>query len=73
MRVYERNLVSEGHTVRFVIDDRQGAGWEVVEERDRHVVRQVRYDDWHRGERRREAFARQVTVLRKQGWLDSTS
>lgn len=73
MTVYEKSLVNEGHRIRFAVDDRREAGWDVVEEQDRRVVRWARYDDWHRVERRLEAFGRQVAALKEQGWLDGVS
>lgn len=46
------------------------AGWEVREERDHEVVRQVRYQDWHRVERARRSIAMELDELHSKGWLE---
>jgi hypothetical protein len=46
-----------GHTKRVTVT-RGDAGWEVREEHDSHVVRQVTYRDWHRVERAMQTFER---------------
>ena len=55
---------------RFVITHRDSAGWEVRHEHDREVVRQVRYDDWHRVERARLAFDEEGKRLKRAGWTE---
>jgi DNA-binding IclR family transcriptional regulator len=42
-------------------------------EEDSTVRRLNQYDDWHRVERTREQFQREVTELRQQGWTVSPS
>ena len=60
MKTEERFMVTlernhDGHTRRVVIT-KGTVGWEVREERDSRVVRQITYRDWHRVERVMQAF-----------------
>lgn len=43
-------------------------GWEVREERDSEVVKQVRYQDWHRVERARRSITVELDDLQRRGW-----
>jgi hypothetical protein len=45
----------DGHLARVVVT-RGPVGWDVREEEDSRVVRQVTYTDWHRVERAMQAF-----------------
>jgi hypothetical protein len=45
-----REYTHEGHTTRVTVTRRDG-GWQLVEERDLKMVRDVTYHDWHRVER----------------------
>jgi hypothetical protein len=56
--MFSSELIQNGHIKRLTIT-RHGAGWEVCEEHDSHVVRTIRFSDWHRVERAKETFARQ--------------
>jgi hypothetical protein len=38
---------------------------------DDAVVRRAQYDDWHRVERARAAFALEALQLRSAGWVES--
>lgn len=49
------------------------SGWVARLEEDSTVRRLNQYDDWHRVERTREQFQREVTELRQQGWTVSPS
>jgi hypothetical protein len=54
---FTREFVAAGDTTRVTIaHDRNG--WEVREERNNTLVKQVRYTDWHRVERAINAFER---------------
>jgi hypothetical protein len=54
---FTREFVTAGDTTRVTIaHDRNG--WEVREERNNTLVKQVRYTDWHRVERAIDAFER---------------
>jgi hypothetical protein len=50
-----REYTHAGHVNRVTIT-RASAGWDVREERDDTVVRQVNYTDWHRVERAIQVF-----------------
>jgi hypothetical protein len=68
--MFSRQLQHAGRTRRFLIVNREGGGWEVREEDDRQVVRQVLYNDWHRVERARTVFAQRVMSLQEEGWTE---
>jgi hypothetical protein len=53
--MFSRERVESGHTLRFTIT-KGPVGWDVREERDREVVREVTYTDWHRVERAMRVF-----------------
>jgi hypothetical protein len=66
--MFTKVLVQAGHIRRFTIRAAGGYGWEVREEQDSHVVRNVRYDDWHRVERALLTMRQQVLQLEEDGW-----
>jgi hypothetical protein len=66
--MYERQLRHAGHTRRYEINESGGA-WNVRALVDADVVKHVRYDDWHRVERARYAFDREVVSLQDAGWV----
>jgi hypothetical protein len=67
--MYARALEHAGEaTRRFTISGADAGGWDVKEERGSQVVRSVHYTDWHRVERARMAFAREVQTLQQAGW-----
>jgi hypothetical protein len=68
--MYARVLRNASHIRRFLITPRTPSGWDILEERDDAVVRSVHYDDWHRVERVRRAFALQAELLRAEGWTE---
>jgi hypothetical protein len=68
--MFLRLLEHGGRTRRFLIASRESGGWDVREEADRHIVRQVHYDDWHRVERARTAFSQRVLTLQEEGWTE---
>lgn len=70
MNGFIKSLKYHGHERRFSIQA-TGGGWEVREEEDSRVVRQIRYTDWHRVERARRAFTLEMRHLREQGWAES--
>jgi hypothetical protein len=43
----------------------------VLDEQDAKVVKSVLYDDWHRVERAKAAFALEASLLREAGWIES--
>lgn len=71
--MYARTLSNAHHIRRFTIRPVATSGWEVQEEEDSFVVRQVRYTDWHRVERARMTFAREAERLADSGWIDHST
>ena len=69
--MYRRMFQKAGRTKRFTITDAGTLGWEVREEQDSHLVRSIRYTDWHRVERARMSFAREAASLASLGWKES--
>ena len=71
--MYARLLRKAGQTRRFTISDTSASGWEVKEEENSRVIRQVLYNDWHRVERAMMAFALQAMSLQDAGWTESNA
>ena len=69
MYAFSRKLQYLEHTRRYLIATTD-EGWEVREERDSEVVRQDRYQDWHRVERARRSITIELRDLRARGWAD---
>ena len=67
---FSKSLRLLDHTRRFSIA-RQGDGWQVREERDNKIIREVLYQDWHRVERARQSFAITLDELTKKGWAEN--
>ena len=70
IRMFARTYRKAEQERRFVITHVGSAGWEVRHERDREVVRQVHYDDWHRVERAQMAFDEEGRALERAGWTE---
>lgn len=68
MQMFAKELTQAGHTRRFSITEAGGLGWEMREEQDSRLVRQVRYTDWHRVERALMVISLQVRALEQAGW-----
>ena len=66
--MYARVLEHAGVIRRFTIAGANAGGWDVKEEQDSQVIKSVHYNDWHRVERARMAFAREVQDLQRAGW-----
>jgi hypothetical protein len=66
--MYARTFRRAEQERRFTIIDTASGGWEVREEQDRRVVKQIRYLDWHRVERAKMNFAKQAQALTAEGW-----
>jgi hypothetical protein len=71
--MYVRSFRKAAHVRRFIIRPTEDSGWEVVDERDRRIVRTVSYDDWHRVERAKAAFAVEASALADGGWVEIPS
>jgi hypothetical protein len=67
--LFSKELRFAGHVKRFLINRLGREGWEVREEQDREVVRQVRYTDWHRVERALDLFNLEIGQLESKGWV----
>ena len=67
--MFAKELRQEGHTRKFSIKDRGRDGWEVREEQDDRVLKQVCYTDWHRVERALNMFNLQIDELEDAGWV----
>ena len=67
--MFNHRLEHHGRTRGFMIETRAAGGWDVLEEQDRRVVREVHYDDWHRVERQLNVFAMRVELLKNEGWV----
>ena len=72
MAAFEKNLRLLERTRRYSIAPTE-SGWEVREERDSKVVKQVHYQDWHRVERARRSIAVELNDLQRQGWSEVTN
>ncbi|MGH9201393.1 MAG: hypothetical protein ACRD2A_09165 [Vicinamibacterales bacterium] len=66
---FARSVRKADQVRRYVIQS-TASGWEVREERGTEIVRQSCYQDWHRVERARRAFAIKLSELRENGWQD---
>ena len=72
--MYARALEHAGETRRFTISSAVTAGgWDATEERDSQIIWSAHYTDWHRVERARMAFAREVQNLRQAGWRETAA
>lgn len=67
--MFNKELRFAGHVKRFLISRLTGEGWEVREEEDRQVVKQVCYTDWHRVERALSLFNMEIGQLERNGWV----
>jgi len=66
--MFAKILTHDGHTRQFTIRDAGAAGWEVLEQQDDRVTRDVHYTDWHRVERALAGFELEVALLEREGW-----
>jgi hypothetical protein len=68
--VFVKQLRQAGRSLRFSIFS-SPIGWEVREEADGGVLRQVQLSDWHRVERARQIFNSKVSLLEADGWVEA--
>jgi len=66
--MFAKELRHAGHIRKFSIRDAGAAGWEVRDEQDDRVLKNVRYTDWHRVERALNMFNLQIDELESRGW-----
>ena len=69
MYAFAKSIKKADHVRRYLIRP-TNTGWEVREEQDSQVVRQVCYQDWHRVEHARRAFVMELSNLREEGWQE---
>jgi hypothetical protein len=67
--LFVKQLKQAGKMIRFSILPIQG-GWELLEESDSEILRQVRVSDWHRVERARDMFSMKASSLLDNGWVE---
>ena len=70
MYAFSKSLRNAEHTRRFSIAATNN-GWELREEQDGQLSRQVRYQDWHRVERARRSMSIELENLREAGWSEA--
>ncbi len=68
--VFVKQLRQAGRSLRFTILS-SASGWEVREEADGGVLRQVQLSDWHRVERARQIFTSKALLLEADGWVEA--
>ena len=66
--MFTKQLTQAGHIRRFSISERGTEGWEVRDEQDERVLKQIRYTDWHRVERALQMFNLLIADLERDGW-----
>ena len=69
-RVFAKTLVRAREIKSFEVTPARSVGWEVSVRSDHDVV-QRQYSDWHRVERALTRFTREISELRRQGWVDA--
>ena len=67
--MFEQRLRLANHLRRYSISAVAPFGWEVRLEEDQEVRRRDHYEDWHRVERAKARFEREVLSLTERGWL----
>jgi hypothetical protein len=65
--MFAKELQHAGHVRRFSIRE-HAVGWEIREEEDNEVLKQVYHSDWHRVERALNVFRMQIGLLEQSGW-----
>ena len=71
--MFAKELSRAGHTRKFSIRDLGASGWEIRDEQDDRVLKQVCYTDWHRVERALSMFNLQIDELEDAGWVTGMS
>jgi hypothetical protein len=69
--VFRKTLVRAAHIRSFEVAPLPTVGWEASKRADAHVIQSRRYSDWHRVERVVNLFTREISELRRQGWVDA--
>jgi hypothetical protein len=69
MYAFTRRVRKADQIRRFTIQP-AATGWEVKEEQDNTIVRERRYQDWHRVEQARRAMVIELRQLTENGWSE---
>jgi hypothetical protein len=69
--VFAKTLVKAREVRSFEVAAAPNVGWQVSERADQYVIRQQQFSDWHRVERVLLRFTREISELRRQGWIDA--
>ena len=69
--VFTKRLVRASQVRSFEVAAAPSAGWHVSERSNRDVIREQEFSDWHRVERTLLRFNREISELRRQGWIDA--
>lgn len=69
--LFAKTLVRARQVRTFEIEPVPSAGWEVSERTDQDLIQKRRYSDWHRVERTMDRFTREISELRRQGWIEA--
>jgi hypothetical protein len=68
--VFARTLVREREVRSFEVAAAPNVGWQVKERTDQDI-REQQFSDWHRVERTLLRFTREISELKRQGWIDA--
>ena len=68
--ILKRTLTHGQHIRSYKILPVPDVGWLASEERDRDVVMQREYSDWHRVERIASRFRKEIAALCRNGWVE---
>ena len=70
--MYATSLRKQLQVRRFTIRHVR-PGWEVLDQSDSHILKQVIYQDWHRVERAIAMFEQEEAALEASGWVKIAS
>jgi hypothetical protein len=68
--VFAKTLVRAREVRSFEVAAAPSVGWQVKERTDQEI-REQQLSDWHRVERALLRFTREISELRRQGWVDA--
>ncbi|HEX7140360.1 MAG TPA: hypothetical protein VF219_21090 [Vicinamibacterales bacterium] len=68
--VFAKTLVRAREIRSFEVAASPNVGWRVKERTDKEI-REHEFSDWHRVERTLLRFTREISELRRQGWVDA--
>jgi hypothetical protein len=68
--VFAKTLVRAREVRSYEVVAAPSLGWQ-VKERTEQNIREQQFSDWHRVERTLSRFAREISELKRQGWIDA--